>query len=164
METETRKLAAIMFTDMVGYSALGQKNESLSIELLDIHREILRRFFPLHNGKEIKTIGDAFLVEFASALDSLNCSIAIQKELKNYNQSCAVDKKILVRIGIHIGDVIYRNGDIYGDGVNISSRIEPLAEPGGICISENVAREVENKLELPLQKMGFHELKNIASM
>ena len=150
MENEARKLAAIMLTDMVGYSAIAQKNEELSLELLEKHREILRSILPLHNGKEIKTIGDAFLLEFGSALDAVICSIAIQEEFQKYNDSCPADRKILLRIGIHLGDIVSRDGDIYGDGVNISSRIEPLARPGGICISEDVARQVQGKINMPL--------------
>src|ERR1017187_4050889 len=161
MENEARKLAAIMLTDMVGYSAIAQKNEELSLELLEKHREILRSILPLHNGKEIKTIGDAFLLEFGSALDAVNCSISIQEEFQKYNQGCPAERKILLRIGIHLGDVISRDGDIYGDGVNISSRIEPLARPGGICISEDVARQVQGKMNVPLRKLGKPDLKNI---
>ncbi|NNF02793.1 MAG: hypothetical protein HKN22_08915 [Bacteroidia bacterium] len=161
MTADVRKLAAIMFTDMVGYSFLAQSNESLSLELLEKHREILRPYFPKYSGTEVKTIGDAFMVEFKSALDAVHCGIAIQEGLQEYNQSCELNKNIQLRIGIHVGDVIVRDDDIYGDGVNISSRIEPLAEPGCICISEDVARQVQNKIENPLHKMGKHELKNI---
>jgi TolB-like protein/Flp pilus assembly protein TadD len=161
MATESRKLAAIMFTDMVGYSAMSQKNEALALELLELHRVLLRKIFNDYSGIEIKTIGDAFLVEFASALDAVNCSIEIQQKLQEYIQSSSEERKIFLRIGIHMGDVVNRDGDIYGDGVNIASRIEPLAKPGGICISENVAREVQNKLKVPMEKMGKQELKNI---
>jgi adenylate cyclase len=158
---ESRKLAAIMFTDMVGYSAMSQKNESLALELLEFHRELLREIFVIHEGNEIKTIGDAFLVEFASALDAVNCSIEIQQKLHEYNSSCPKDRHVFLRIGIHVGDVVHRKGDIYGDGVNISSRLEPLAQPGGICISEDVARQVQNKLSVSLEKMSKQALKNI---
>ena len=131
MSAETRKLAAIMFTDIVGYSAMSQKNEKLALELLELHREMLRKLFEEHLGIEIKTIGDAFLVEFASALDAVNCSVEIQQDLQQYNEKCEKDHNIYLRIGIHVGDVVHRKGDIYGDGVNISSRLEPLAAPGG---------------------------------
>lgn len=162
MAKEIRKLAAIMFTDVVGYSTLSQQNEQLALELLEIHRKKVRTCLKNHNGIEIKTIGDAFLVEFSSALDAVNCSIEIQKGLKNYNDQQLVDiKKIHLRIGIHIGDVIHREGDILGDGVNISSRLEPLALPGGICISEDVARQVRNKIQVKLKKMDNQKLKNI---
>jgi len=161
MATETRRLAAIMFTDMVGYSAISQKSEQLAIELLEVHRDLLRSIFGKHAGREVKTIGDAFMVEFASALNAVKCSIEIQKALKDYNTSASPDRKIYLRIGIHVGDVEDKEGDLYGDGVNISSRLEPLAHPGGICISEDVARQVQNKIDIDLKKMEDQDLKNI---
>jgi adenylate cyclase len=161
LETESRKLAAIMFTDIVGYSAMSQKDEDLALELLEFHRSLLRNIFTNFKGNEIKTIGDAFLVEFASALDAVNCSIEIQEKMHEYNTSSSKNRHIFLRIGIHVGDVVHKDGDIYGDGVNISSRIEPLAQAGGICISEDVARQVKNKLRVPLEKMDKQELKNI---
>ena len=150
-----------MFTDIVGYSAMSEKNEGLALELLEVHRKLIRETLDTFNGHEIKTIGDAFMVEFASALDAVKCSIAIQKKLKEYNEVNEEDRKIFLRIGIHVGDVVEREGDIYGDGVNISSRLEPLALPGGICISEDVARQVQNKIDVPLEKMDALKLKNI---
>src|SRR5207248_10132138 len=131
---EQRKLAAIMFTDMVGYSALSQRDEKLAQELLEEHHRLLREIFPRFNGAEIKTIGDAFLVEFNSALEAAQCAIEIQRSLGKRNHDVAVDRRIEVKIGIHIGDVVHRGGDVYGDGVNIASRIEPLAGAGGICV------------------------------
>src|SRR2546425_5377102 len=133
---EQRKLAAIMFTDMVGYSALSQRDDKLALELLEEHRQLLREIFPRFNGTEIKTIGDAFLVEFQSALEAAQCAIEIQRTLAKRNHDVPAAKRIEVRIGIHIGDVVQRaDGDVLGDGVNIASRIEPLAGANGICIS-----------------------------
>ena len=159
--TQTRKLAAIMFTDMVGYSALSQQNEALALALLEEHRSLLRPIFPQHNGSEIKTIGDAFLVEFASAVDAANCAIDIQKTIVAHNATVPFEKRILLRIGLHIGDVVIDGDDILGDGVNIASRIEPLAEPGGICVSEDMARQIENKVGLPQESLGERQLKGI---
>src|SRR2546421_12612954 len=137
--TEQRKLAAIMFTDMVGYSALAQRNEALALELLEEHRSLLRALFPRFNGREVKTIGDAFLVEFHSALEAAQCAIEIQRTLFKRNHDVSAAKRIEVRIGIHIGDIVQRaDGDVLGDGVNIASRIEPLAGAKGICISVDV--------------------------
>src|SRR4029077_12732603 len=158
---EQRKLAAIMFTDMVGYSALSQRNEKLAQELLEEHRRLLREIFPRFNGTEIKTIGDAFLVEFHSALEAAQCAIEIQRTLAKRNHDVAADRHIEVRIGIHIGDVVHRGGDVYGDGVNIASRIQAVAGAGGICVSMDVERQIHNALEARLKKLAPTELKNI---
>src|SRR2546421_5647469 len=152
--TEQRKLAAIMFTDMVGYSALAQRDEALALELLEEHRLLLRGLFPKHQGMEIKTTGDGFLVEFASALAAARCAIEIQRGLATRNVASAVDRQLQVRIGIHVGDVVHHEGDVLGDGVNIASRIEPLAGPGGICISVDVERQIRNAIETSLVKLG----------
>ena len=160
--TEQRKLAAIMFTDMVGYSALSQRDEKVAQELLEEHREILREIFPRFNGAEIKTIGDAFLVEFNSALEAAQCAIEIQRALAKRDADAPASRQIQVRIGIHIGDVVHRAGDVYGDGVNIASRIEPLASPGGICLSMDVERQIRNAVETRFEKLAPTELKNIS--
>ncbi len=160
--TEYRKLAAIMFTDMVGYSALSQRNEALALELLEEHRHLLRELFPRFNGTEIKTIGDAFLAEFHSALEAVQCAIEIQRTLARRNTDAPGDRQIQVRIGVHIGDVMHRGGDVYGDGVNIASRIEALAGAGGICVSMDVERQIRSALETRLVKLGPMELKNIS--
>jgi TolB-like protein/class 3 adenylate cyclase/Tfp pilus assembly protein PilF len=159
---EQRKLAAIMFTDMVGYSALSQRDEKLAQELLEEHRELLRKIFPRFNGTEIKTIGDAFLVEFGSALEAAQCAIEIQRTLAKRNADIAPDRRIELKIGVHIGDVVHRGGDVYGDGVNIASRIEPLAGPGGICVSMDVERQIRNALQARFEKLAPTELKNIS--
>ncbi len=160
--TEQRKLAAIMFTDMVGYSALSQRNEALALQLLEEHRSLLRALFPRSNGREVKTIGDAFLVEFHSALEAAQCAIEIQRTLAKRNHDVPAARRIEVRIGIHIGDVVQRaDGDVLGDGVNIASRIEPLAGANGICISVDVERQIRNTIEASLVKLGATELKNI---
>ena len=151
---EHRRLAAIMFTDMVDYSALAQRDETLALKLLEEHRQILRSLFSRFNGAEIKTIGDAFLVEFHSALEAAQCAIEIQRTLAKRNHDVAADRCIEVRIGIHIGDVVHRGGDVYGDGVNIASRIQAVAGAGGICVSMDVERQIHNKLEARLRKIS----------
>src|ERR1700720_126293 len=160
--TEERKLAAIMFTDMVGYSALAQRDDKVALELLEEHRRLLREIFPRFHGTEIKTIGDAFLVEFGSALEAAQCAIEIQRTLAKRNADIAPDRRIELKIGIHIGDVVHRGGDVYGDGVNIASRIEPVAGPGGICVSMDVERQIRNALEARFEKLATTELKNIS--
>ena len=160
---EQRKLAAIMFTDMVGYSALSQRDDKLALELLEEHRQLLREIFPRFNGTEIKTIGDAFLIEFQSALEAAQCAIEIQRTLAKRNHDVSAERRIELKIGIHIGDVVHRGGDVYGDGVNIASRIEPLAGAGGICVSMDVERQIRNALEARLEKLAPTELKNISA-
>src|SRR3954449_5865535 len=160
-DAEVRRLAAIMFTDMVGYSTLSQRDDKLALELLEEHRRLLREVFPRFNGLEIKTIGDAFLVEFGSALEAAQCAIEIQRTLAKRNLGVAHDRRIDLKIGIHIGDVMHRDGDVYGDGVNIASRIEQLAGAGGICVSTDVERQIRNALEARFEKFGSAELKNI---
>jgi adenylate cyclase len=111
-----RKLAAIMFTDMVGYSALSQRDEALALALLHEHQCLLRPIFARHAGHEIKVTGDGFLVQFASALQAVRCAIAIQKDIIERNSSEAPGRRFQVRIGLHLGDVEVRDGDVFGDG------------------------------------------------
>src|SRR5438477_5089603 len=159
---EQRKLAAIMFTDMVGYSALSQRDDKLALELLEEHRQLVRVIFLRFNGTEVKTIGDAFLIEFNSALEAAQCAIEIQRALAKRNHDVTAERRIELKIGIHIGDVVHRGGDVYGDGVNIASRIEALAGAGGICVSMDVERQIRNALEARFEKLGPTELKNIS--
>src|SRR6266480_2968491 len=161
MPTEERKLAAIMFTDMVGYSALAQRDDKVALELLEEHRRLLREIFPQFHGTEIKTIGGAVLVEFGSALEAAQCAIEIQRTLAKRNHDVTSNRRIELKIGIHIGDVVHRDGDVYGDGVNIASRIEQLAGAGGICVSMDVERQIRNALEARFEKFGSADLKNI---
>src|ERR1700745_3615862 len=160
--TEQRKLAAIMFTDMVGYSALSQRDDRLALELLEKHRHPPREIFPRFHGTEIKTIGDAFLVEFGSALEAAQCAIEIQRTLAKRNHDVTLDRRIALKLGLHIGDVVHRDGDVYGDGVNIASRIEQLAGAGGICVSMDVERQIRNAVETRFEKLAPTELKNIS--
>jgi adenylate cyclase len=156
-----RQLAAIMFTDLAGYTALTQSNESLAMEVLERHNRLLRPFFPKFHGREVKAIGDSFLVEFESALDALRCAVEIQSYLHDYNVSSQDEWKIRLRIGIHLGDVIHRASDVFGDAVNIASRMQPISEPEGVCVSEQVFDQVRNKIPQPLVKLSQLDLKNI---
>jgi adenylate cyclase len=149
-----------MYTDIESYTALTQRDESLALKLLETHRELLRPVFTKYSGREIKTLGDGFLLEFDSALQATECAGEAQRVLRNYNQT-AFDK-IPVRIGIHVGDVIHKDGDVYGDAVNIASRIVGLAAGGEICISAQVYDQVHNKVPYRLLKLGPQALKNVS--
>jgi len=150
-----------MYTDMVGYTALGQRNESLSLALVDEQRNLIRPILSRHNGREVKTMGDAFLVEFPSALDAIRCAYDIQRAIRELNFSLPEDRRIHLRVGVHLGDVVESDGDISGDAVNVASRIEPLAEDGGVCLSRQVSESVQGKFELPLVSLGLKTLKNV---
>ncbi len=156
-----RRLAAIMFTDMVGYSALAQRDEGLGLELLEEHRALLRPAFLKHQGQEVKTMGDGFLVEFASAVAAVNCAVELQEALARRNLGAPAGRQLQVRIGIHLGDVLHRGDDIVGDGVNIAARVEPLADAGGIAITQQVFDQVYNKIPETFARIGKVELKNI---
>ena len=160
-ENTKRKLAAIMFTDLVGFSQISNQNEKRALALLEEHRELLRIEFDKFNGNEIKTMGDGFLVEFPSSLDSINSAISIQKSIDLYNITKEVDEQINLRIGLHLGDVEKSEKDVHGDGVNIASRIEPFAESGGICISQQIYDQVNNKIQFEIESLGKKNLKNI---
>ena len=152
-----------MFTDLVGFTALGQKNESLALSVLDAQRKLCRPLFKKYDGKEVKTMGDAFLVDFSSALNAVKCAYEIQVKARELNESLSPDKRVHLRIGVHLGDILQSHDDISGDAVNVASRIEPLAEDGGVCISRQVFDNVQNKLDPPLKSLGPKSLKNIAT-
>jgi len=156
-----RRLAAIMFTDMVGFSARTQEDEAAALAVLDEHNRILRPIILGFRGREVKAVGDGFLVEFESALDAVRCAFEIQQALLSHNVSSPEERKIQIRIGIHVGDVVEAGGDMLGDAVNIASRIEPLAEPGGICLTQQVYDQVQNKISRPLVRLPPVVLKNI---
>ncbi len=156
-----RRLAAIMFTDLVGFTRLGQEDEETALRLRREHQSILRPIFVAHHGREVKSLGDGFLIEFSSAMESVQCAVEIQQALARRNADPSAQGRILLRIGIHVGDVVGEGDDIVGDAVNVASRIEPLAEAGGVCVSSTVFDQVRNKLRLPLEKIGPRTLKNV---
>jgi class 3 adenylate cyclase len=160
--SEERRLAAIVFTDMVGFTALTQQNEPRALELLEEHRALVRATLPRHRGREVKTMGDAFLLEFASALDATTCAIEVQRAVRKRNQ-LRRRTPIQLRIGIHLGDLVSVRGDIFGDAVNIASRIEPMAEPGGICVTQQVYDQVWNKVPVKMAEMAKCRLKNVSA-
>ena len=171
LESETRdlpedgrRLSVIMLTDIVGYTALVQSDEKLSLEILDQHNKLLRSFISKYRGVEIKTMGDSFLVEFSNALDATLCAVEIQKFLHECNgpNSKKREPKVKLRIGLHLGDVVHKQGDVFGDAVNIASRILPLANPEGICMSRQVFDQVHNKIDYSLERLEKAELKNVS--
>ena len=161
-ETESeRRLSVIMFSDIVGYSKMMHAHEDHAMELLNRHNKIVREALKKHDGTEVKVIGDAFLVSFTTVTDAVRCAIDIQETFSKYNEDKPTNEKILLRIGIHMGDIIVKENDVFGDGVNIASRIEPLAEPGGICISQEIYNMVRHKIDFEAVSLGPKELKNI---
>jgi adenylate cyclase len=157
----SRRLAAIMFTDLVGFTRLGQRDEEGALLLRKEHQSLLRPLFVAHGGREVKTLGDGFLVEFPSAVGSARCAVDIQRAVAERNALPSSKERIVLRIGIHVGDVVEEGQDIVGDAVNVASRIEPMAEPGGICVSGSVYDQVRNKIDLPIEKLGPRTLKNV---
>ena len=162
MSDTKRRLAAVMFTDIVGYSRLMNSDESKAMKLLDEHDKIAENCFKDYNGRLIKKIGDADFVEFSSALDAVKCAIKIQETLGQRNSSCENSfDEIHVRIGIHVGDIIEKGDDIFGDGVNIASRIVSVADGGEICISKEANASIQGQKEILSASIGSHNLKNI---
>ncbi|HEY6283866.1 MAG TPA: adenylate/guanylate cyclase domain-containing protein, partial [Nitrososphaerales archaeon] len=162
MSQGQRRLAAIVFTDMVGYTALGQRNESLSLALVEEQRKLIRPVLSRHNGREVKTIGDAFLMEFPNATDAVRCAYDIQRVVREFNLSLPTESRLHLRVGIHVGEVVEAGGDISGDAVNVASRIEALAEDGGVCVTRQVHDHVQNKVDILLSSLGPRSLKNVS--
>ena len=162
-ERINRKLAAILAADVVGYSRLMGADEAGTLAALKRHRETV--FDPAvaaHNGRIVKLIGDGTIVEFGSVVDAVNCALSVQRSSGARAGSKRLRQPtIVLRIGINLGDVIIEGDDIYGDGVNIAARLEPLAEPGGICVSSIVNESVGNRIDVRFQDGGEITVKNI---
>lgn len=154
MDKPNRRLAAIMFTDMVGYTAMMEKDEPRARELIERHRELMKPLIEKHGGEVLQFVGDGTFCTFSSAIEATNSSIEIQRALKN-------ESEISIRIGIHIGDVVSEGDEVYGDGVNVASRLEPLAAPGGICISGEVSNNLKNQPGIETVFLGKKKLKNV---
>ncbi len=161
MAKEKRKLSALMQTDIRGYTEMVERDEALAMELLEEHNNLIRSWVSNHSGHEIKFMGDSFLVMFPSALQAVRCAIDIQTSLVERNATMPTCRIITIRIGLHLSDLIYRDGDVFGDGVNMLSRIEPLAKPGSIALSRQIYVQVRNQLDIPCVSLGEQELKNI---
>ncbi|MAV69206.1 MAG: hypothetical protein CMG04_00125 [Candidatus Marinimicrobia bacterium] len=161
MNENKRRLAAVMFTDIVGYSKLMNSDESKAMKLLNEHDKISEKCILKFNGRLIKKIGDANFVEFSSSLNAVKCSIYFQEILKERNKDLDLTDKIEMRIGIHVGDIIEKDDDIFGDGVNIASRIVSIAKSGEICISKEANASIQGQKHIRSASIGPHNLKNI---
>src|SRR5512138_1359828 len=158
-----RKLTVILVADVVGYSALMEADESGTFERLRARRkELFEPEINKHHGRIFKLMGDGLLAEFGSVVDAVECAVTIQRGMMERNASVSEERRIEVRIGINLGEVIVEGEDRYGEGVNVAARLQQLADPGGICVSGKVSREVEKKLAFAFEPMGKQKVKNIA--
>jgi TolB-like protein/Tfp pilus assembly protein PilF len=161
--TVQRRLAAILAADVVGYSRLVEADDEGTLAALKTRRrEVLEPVVARHQGRVFKVSGDGVLVEFASAVHALRCAIELQRAMAAANGELAEDRRIVLRIGVNLGDVMVENSDLYGDGVNIAARLEGIAEPGGILVSGSAYDQVKNKIDTSLEDLGRQNLKNIA--
>jgi class 3 adenylate cyclase len=158
----TRRLAAILAADVAGYSRLMGEDEAGTAQALRGHRIAADPLVAQHGGRIVKTTGDGVLIEFGSVVGAVECALALQQLTTERNVGIASQRRMEWRIGIHLGDVLVEGDDILGDGVNIAARLEGIAEPGGICISEDAFRQVRGKVETEFADIGVPSLKNIA--
>jgi TolB-like protein/class 3 adenylate cyclase len=157
-----RRLAAVLATDIAGYSRLmGADEEGTLARLKAVRRALVDPTIASHRGRIVKTTGDGMLVEFASAVDAARCAVEVQRGMAQQNVDVPQDVRIEFRIGIHVGDIIIDNNDIFGDGVNIAARLEGIAEPGGVCISDDAHRQIRGKVDIVFDDLGPQALKNI---
>jgi len=162
-ERVERRLAAILAADVAGYSRLmGANEENTLAQLKSVRKALVDPTIAAHRGRIVKTTGDGMLVEFASAVDAVRNAVEIQCSMAEQNTAVPQDQRIEFRFGIHVGDIIFDGNDIFGDGVNIAARLEGIAEPGGICMSDDAYRQVRGKVEIACDDMGQQSLKNIA--
>src|SRR5271154_6050252 len=160
---ETRKLAAILCSDVVGYSRLaGADEDRILARLRALRSDLIDPTIAVHNGRVVKRTGDGSIVEFRSIVDAVRCAIEVQSAMVDRNAGVPEDRRIVFRIGIHLGDVVEENdGDLMGDGVNIAARLESIAAPGAICLSEDAYRQVIGRLDMAVTDLGPTQLKNI---
>jgi adenylate cyclase len=161
-ERVERRLAAVLAADVAGYSRLmGRDEERTLAQLKTLRRTLVDPGIATHRGRIVKTTGDGMLVEFASAVDAARCAVEVQREMAQQNISVSPELRIEFRIGIHVGDIIIDDNDIFGDGVNIAARLEGIAEPGGVCISDDAYRQIRGKIDVTFNDIGEQALKNI---
>src|SRR6187455_2605667 len=159
-ERVERRLAAVLAADVAGYSRLmGADEEGTLARLKAIRKSLVDPAIASHRGRIVKTTGDGMLVEFGSAVDAMRCAVEVQRRMNEQNIEVPQDQKIEFRIGIHVGDIIFDDNDIFGDGVNIAARLEGIAEPGGVCMSNDAYRQVRGRVEIICDDMGPQHLK-----
>jgi class 3 adenylate cyclase len=158
-----RKIAAILAADVVGYSKLVAEDEEETLRRLASYRSVFDDFIARGSGRVFNTAGDAILAEFPSAVEAVRCAIDVQESLRTRNLAYPPSRQMYFRIGITIGDVVERDGDLLGDGVNIAARLEGLAKPGGLCVSRTVYEQVSNKMSVQFADIGEQQVKNIPS-
>jgi len=156
-----RKLTTILAADVVGYSRLMTQDEEGTLRAFRAYSDVINRLVEKHGGGIFNTAGDAVLAEFGSAVEGVRCAISIQEDLGTRNAELPEDRRLMLRIGINVGDVMINGDDLMGDGVNVAARLEGLAEPGGVCISSSTFEQVKNKLSIGFQDLGPQEVKNI---
>src|SRR6201993_5275686 len=161
---ESRKLAAILVADVVGFSRLAGADEDRTLaRLRALRSDLIDPTIAVHKGRVVKRTGDGAIVEFRSVVDALRCAIEIQNSMIERNTGLPPERRIEFRVGIHLGDVVEESdGDLMGDGVNIAARLEGVAQPGAICLSEDAYRQVKSRLDLAISDLGETKLKNIA--
>jgi adenylate cyclase len=161
---ETRKLAAILAADVVGYSRLAGSDEDRTLaRLRGLRSDLIDPAIAAHHGRVVKRTGDGVLIEFRSVVDAVRCAIEMQNGMVERNAGLPPERRIEFRVGIHVGDVVEESdGDLMGDGVNIAARLEGIADPGGICLSEDAYRQVKSRLDLAARDLGATQLRNIA--
>jgi class 3 adenylate cyclase len=157
-----RRLAAIVAADVAGYSRLMGLDEVGTARTLREHRKVIDALVEKHGGRLVKTTGDGVLLEFPSVVDAVECAVAVQAAMAQRNEGVAVDRQMLLRIGINLGDILIDGDDILGDGVNVAARLEGIAEPGGICVSSSAYEQVRGKVPVDFVDLGEQTLKNIA--
>ena len=162
-EPAQRRLAAILAADVVGYSRLMEQNEAETFERLRAHRkELFEPEIDKHQGRIFKLVGDGLMAEFASVVNAVECALTLQRGMAERNVGLSDSRRIDVRIGINLGDVMVEGSDLYGDGVNVAARLEALADPGSVVISGTVFNHVRGKVKFGFEDLGERQLKNIA--
>src|SRR5947209_9431543 len=161
---ETRKLAAILAADVAGYSKLAAADEERTLaRLRALRSDLIDPTIAIHHGRIVKRTGDGSIIEFRSVVDAVRCAIEVQTGMVERNAGLPPERRIEFRVGIHLGDVVEESdGDLMGDGVNIAARLEGVAQPGAICLSEDAFRQVKSRLDLAISDLGETKLKNIA--